>query len=135
MNETVVDLQSYIDPAVGMTLAGWAHLEDVIVGMNAKIDALETRAIRRLEMVEEAVWTIDVGSKPAPEPETVSKAEWDAAQEQIKYLVNTIYEIHGALDTYVYTLPGGTSGGARLIAEMCQKAEDRQLEFEAEQGN
>jgi hypothetical protein len=100
--------------------------------LNTKIDALETRAIRRLEMVEEAVF-----SKPAPEPEpeTVSKAEWDAAQEQIKYLVNTIYDIHGALDTYVYTLPGGTTGGARLIAEMCQKAEDRQLEFEAEQGN
>jgi hypothetical protein len=95
-----------------------------------RIDALETRAIRRLEMVEEAVF-----SKPAPEVETVSKAEWDAAQEQIKYLVNTIYDIHGALDTYARTLPGPSVGGARLIAQMCKKAEDRQLEFEAEQGN
>jgi hypothetical protein len=96
----------------------------------ARIDALETRAIRRLEMVEQAVF-----SKPAPKPEKVNKADWDAAQEQIKYLVNTIYEIHEAIDTYAYTLPSGVTGGARLIAQMCKKAEDRQLEFEAEQGN
>jgi hypothetical protein len=121
-----------------MNIAGIATTKDGIAlvhemaELGTKIDALETRAIRRLEIVEEAVF-----SKPAPEPEpeTVSKAEWDAAQEQIKYLVNTIYEIHEALDTYARTLPGPSVGGARLIAQMCKKAEDRQLEFEAEQGN
>jgi nicotinic acid mononucleotide adenylyltransferase len=130
MNETELHIAE-LEARIAMLESTVNVLRDQVNSdLHPRITEMETRAIRRLEMVEEAVF-----SNPAPEPETVSKAEWDAAQEQIKYLVNTICEIHEALDTYVYTLPGGTSGGARLIAEMCKKAEDRQLEFEAEQGN
>jgi hypothetical protein len=67
----------------------------MIADLQDQITALETRAIRRLEIVEEAVWTIDVGSKPAPEPETVtiSKADWDTTQERVGNAINALYDV------------------------------------------
>jgi hypothetical protein len=62
-----------------------SDMDDRTFALEAKIDALETRAIRRLEMVEEAVF-----SKPAPEPETVtiSKAAFAEAIRQIEIAQN-----------------------------------------------
>ena len=78
--------------------------------------------------------TLEAKAEPVSATMAIKKSEWDATQTHIGFLVNTIYDIHQALDTYARTLPGTSVGGARLIAEMCAKAETRQLEFEAERG-
>jgi hypothetical protein len=108
MNETelhLAELEARIamleDAIATMQQAGMSMAQGGIAfartadGLNAKIDALEKRAIRRLEMVEEAVWTIDNGSKPAPEPETVtiSKADWDTTQERVGNAINALYDV------------------------------------------
>jgi hypothetical protein len=58
------------------------QLADAVDELRKWITELETRAIRRLEMVEEAVFS------PAPEPETANKviptADWNEALNELR---------------------------------------------------